>query len=650
MKRYLKQLYLYLIPLLLFEFTFRIQEIEAARFSFQMRSFLYALFLSLCLLTINLTKFKKISKTITLMVFIFIAFYFFIQTGIKDYYGTFFSSRFLIAGTPDVQSYAFDFIKFLKLKHFLYLLYGMLAIISYLKWVDTDLKFNFLSIISVLVVFGMYISSLVWMDPTFVFEKSMLLFKNPYYTELSIHQLGLQGFMISDLQYIAFPKRAFIEEEIIIETPEPKPEEKEPDLLFNRTFDDTPWITQMEAETDTTLKNIDQYLLNQSITPRNEKTGIYKDKHLILFLVEAFDMIAIDKDLTPTLFKLKTQGSYFNNFYSPQYNCATAESELMVLTGTYPVNSICTMNTYTKNATPQTIFNMFRKQNYETQSYHNWNDQFYARSVYQPLLGSQNYQDETTTIPRLIKGWQSDLTMMEKVVADLNQKEGQQMTFVITSTTHFPYDKDSYLGNKYLQEVSRVYPNAPMHIKRYLSKAIELDKSIEYLLNNYKDIDNTVLALFSDHRPLNMPLEYLKSYSEVDRSQFVGYEKTPFIVYTPNQNHETISTPSSTIDIAPTLGNLFDLEYDPRLFFGKDIYSSDENVVIFQGGSWIDSKGYFNVNTATFIPFNKEDTHTVEVIQTMNQKVKAKRNISSQIYQNGYYSKRAFLLEAHKSY
>ncbi|HLV49499.1 MAG TPA: sulfatase-like hydrolase/transferase, partial [Erysipelothrix sp.] len=105
-------------------------------------------------------------------------------------------------------------------------------------------------------------------------------------------------------------------------------------------------------------------------------------------------------------------------------------------------------------------------------------------------------------------GWQSDLVMMQKVVSDLNNKDdAPQMTYVITSTTHFPYDKASHLGDKYSSKVLEVYPEAPEHIVRYLSKAIELDLAMEYFLSNYKDIDNTVLALFSDHHPLNMPLK-----------------------------------------------------------------------------------------------------------------------------------------------
>ena len=58
-------------------------------------------------------------------------------------------------------------------------------------------------------------------------------------------------------------------------------------------------------------------------------TGIFKDKNLILIMVEAFDMIAINEKLTPTLYKLSTEGLNFDNYYTPKYSCTIGESEFI---------------------------------------------------------------------------------------------------------------------------------------------------------------------------------------------------------------------------------------------------------------------------------------------------------------------------------
>ena len=43
--------------------------------------------------------------------------------------------------------------------------------------------------------------------------------------------------------------------------------------------------------------------------------GMFKDKNLIVITAEAFSPIAIDKELTPTLYKMYTEGFSFRNNY-----------------------------------------------------------------------------------------------------------------------------------------------------------------------------------------------------------------------------------------------------------------------------------------------------------------------------------------------
>ena len=51
------------------------------------------------------------------------------------------------------------------------------------------------------------------------------------------------------------------------------------------------------------------------------------------------------------------------------------------------------------------------------------------------------------------------------------------------------------------------------------------------------------------------------------------------------------------MNIVPTVANLFGLDYDPRLYAGKDILSSTyENRVIFADGSWKNEKAYYNAS------------------------------------------------------
>ena len=67
--------------------------------------------------------------------------------------------------------------------------------------------------------------------------------------------------------------------------------------------------------------------------------GYFKNKNLILFMAESYNMIAVNKELTPTLYKLTNEGFVFNNFYTPVNN-STIGGEFQELTGLYANGSI----------------------------------------------------------------------------------------------------------------------------------------------------------------------------------------------------------------------------------------------------------------------------------------------------------------------
>lgn len=652
MKKLSQQFLLYFLPIFAIEFLFRFQAYQLGLDIYLLRSIIHTAFLATILLLINGFWHNKLISVITVFIFTLISFYAFFQIGIQHYYGMFFSVKFIMKGMPDVGSYAFDFIKYLKPQMILYIIVWLLSLIAYFKLRATSaylqsMKQRLALLALTFAIYISFLSSLVFLDPKGLFESSIKLYKNPTYSEIATKQLGITAFMLSDFQYFLFPNRATIEE--TIEPVNPNPDGNNglnPENPNIRKFDDQPWITIKDNETNDKLKAIDQYFLNKPINPKNEKTGIYKDKNFVYVLVEAFDLIAIHPELTPTLYKMKTEGSYFDHFYSPQYNCATAESELVSVTSTYPVIGTCTMSAYYENASFQSVYKLFKNSGYQTSSYHNWNDQFYPRTKIHPVLGSDKYLDEPDLIPRRIKGWQSDLTMMEGVVKDLNKREGNPfMAYVITSSTHLPYDIPSNLGQKYVKQVKKVYPDAPYEIETYISKAIELDKSMEYLLKNLDDIDNTVIMLFADHRPLKMPAKYLNQYSDGKRNKAYELDRTPMMIYNSKQTPEVNSKYASTIDMLPTVANLFDLNHDPRLFMGVDLNGTEEPIVIFQSGSWYDQTGYFDVKTSSFTPFNKDITLTDDEIKIKNQKVKQKLSVSSNIYTEGYYKKRLELVK-----
>ena len=54
---------------------------------------------------------------------------------------------------------------------------------------------------------------------------------------------------------------------------------------------------------------------------------MFEGCNLILITAESFSYLAIDPELTPTLYKLQTEGFNFTNFYTPYWDVSTSDGE-----------------------------------------------------------------------------------------------------------------------------------------------------------------------------------------------------------------------------------------------------------------------------------------------------------------------------------
>ena len=111
-----------------------------------------------------------------------------------------------------------------------------------------------------------------------------------------------------------------------------------------------------------------------------------------------------------------------------------------------------------------------------------------------------------------------------------------------------------------------------------------------------------------------------------------------------------VDTPCYSCDIVPTLSNLFGLEYDSRLFSGRDIfatnyepdqYSSCMPLVVFannhgQGNSWITAAGTYEASTRTFTP-NEGITVADDYVSRVNNLVAGKIQYAKLIVTQDYY-------------
>ncbi|MFA5604217.1 MAG: LTA synthase family protein [Bacilli bacterium] len=584
---------------------------------------------------------EKLTKSIIFISTLFSGIYALAQLNFYNFMGNYMSFNAAGDGLGRITEQIKSFLMYIKPIYYLCLLPTLLLIVLYifakdiLVYEKTNYKKNIKRLLIIVIIHILSLSTLYidfFQNPNQI-KENKILYRNPTLLELSLKQFGSNRFLVRDIIFIFNKKESNL---IIIEEPDIEP----PVVTdYTRHIDDTVWKELIKNETSTKIKNLHEFYINQPITPKNEMTGIFKDKNLIYIMIEAFDMIAINKELTPTLYKLYNEGISFDNYYAPKYSCTTGESEYIGLTSIIPSSTVCTPNSYKNNDYSTSIFKIFNDQTYHSTSYHNYSDKFYDRTVLHKNMGSiKFYNDDDLDIKR-IWGWPSDLNLMKEAVPHFIDEE-KFFSFIITSTTHFPYDEDGHVG-VVLDHWSKV-KDLPYNvkIKRYMAKAIELDLSLQYLIEILEEkgiLEDTVLVLFGDHHPLNMEYRYLNEASPINRLEDFNIDKLPFIIYNSGTEPQLISKTASTFDILPTIANLFDLDYDPRYYVGKDLFSEEETIVIFTTGSWITDKVMYYSGDGTYKKLEEVDD---DYISKINQKVNNYFSASQQTLDTNYFKYR----------
>lgn len=95
---------------------------------------------------------------------------------------------------------------------------------------------------------------------------------------------------------------------------------------------------------------------------------------------------------------------------------------------------------------------------------------------------------------------------------------------------------------------------------------------------------------------------------------------------------------ASSLDILPTVLNLFGIDYDSRLLMGTDIMSDSLPLVIYSNRSFITDKCRYNSLTKQMIPHGDKSC-TDEEIKSLNNIIYNKFKFSKLILENDYYRK-----------
>lgn len=389
------------------------------------------------------------------------------------------------------------------------------------------------------------------------------------------------------------------------------------------------------------IKKINEYLENDIGTQQNEFTGMFKDYNLIYITAESFYEIAIDEEITPTLYKLTHSGFVFENYYTPTV-LSTIGGEFQALTGLYPNMETLPIWRSGSNYFPYGLGTVFGSLGYDTYAYHNHTYSFQNRNQYLKSQGFTNYLACYNGLEKRInaKLWpESDLEMMEATITDYIEDENNFMAYYMTVSGHMGY---SFSGNAMSRKNKSVVENmnVPDEAKAYVATQVELDRALEHLINKLDEagkLDNTVFVLLADHYPYGLSENAIKSLSSYERDGVVEINHNALIIWNSAMETKTIDKTCMSADVLPTVLNLFGVEYDSRLFTGKDILSNSEGIAVMSNYSWVTDKGTYFAKTGEFVL--KTDVEIPEdYVENINSIVRNRLNISQLIIKTNYYN------------
>lgn len=317
----------------------------------------------------------------------------------------------------------------------------------------------------------------------------------------------------------------------------------------------------------------------------NEMTGRLAGKNLILVQLEAIDTWMVD--YMPALQGVKDNSVSFANHYTPAYITAgTFNTEFMVNTGLMPAATGTPTSVYTRNSYPHSLANMFRALGYTANSFHGSEGDTYMRGSIHPNLGYEAYHSGSDMeMPNFTMDSQLMLAY-----DDITGNGGEPFfSFIITYSGHGPYGEGNSIFQAHADEARAAATRTDGNYVYAVGHAMETDQFVKELMETLRDtglLENTVVVFYADHHNyymLNNAL--LMDIKGVDTTNMLDH--TDFFIYSQDLEPQVVEKYTSSLDVLPTLANLFGLDADYSRMAGDDAFSDAGGYVIFNDNTWV---------------------------------------------------------------
>lgn len=589
MKKIIKINLLNYIVLIFFEAMFALISFDIYSKSEVLSILIYSLFSSFIMTILMTVGSEKTNKIFSYIIYFVLCFWFALEAIFKSFLQTFFSLD-CFKLSDQAMGFAGETIKVIVGNiHYLILFFlPFILLIIFRKKIDLNIKENKKYLYSYIILIPLsFLSYRLYINST-KDNKDISLYDLYYNTNnipLSIQKMGVLSSTGLDIY-----RNIFGFEDKVIEVNYEEENNDEDLFVYEKNNLD------LDLSSNKLNKDIKEYIDNNPGTSKNKYTGMFENKNLIFVVAESFSEIGIDKDRTPTLYKLTNNGFIFDNFYVPYY-LSTIGGEFQSLTGLYPNYSTLTKWKSGENSFPYGLATTFKEKGYNTYAYHAHDGYFQNRYKYLKALGFDNFKACNMGLNINCNVWpESDIEMIKATTNDYINSDKPFMTYYMTVSGHLDYTKES---NSIVSKNWDLVKNLDYSdkAKSYLATQIELDRAMESLLKELENkgiLEDTVIVLLADHYPYGLSLEEINELSSYKRDELFEINHNALIIYNSNMKNINITKVGMPIDVLPTIYNLFDIKYDSRLFAGSDLLSNSEGMVILDNLSWITDRGRYN--------------------------------------------------------
>ncbi len=427
-----------------------------------------------------------------------------------------------------------------------------------------------------------------------------------------------------------------------------------PEVVYGDNVMDIDFEALSESTTDEDLLELNEYVSSLTPSKQNEYTGLFAGKNLILICAEAFSDSVISQELTPTLYRMTHNGFYFSEYYQPTWGGSTSTGEYSFLLGLAPLDGVQSMYQTQYNNNYFTLGSQLQRLGYYSAAYHNGVYDYYDRDLTHENLGYDTYIGRGNGMEEMTDGVNADDIMMFEVTMDTYIDQQPFSIYYMTLSGHCIYSEDAKQVTSNLSRVQAVlgsrYQDTTLY---YFCYQMVLEDALTYMIETLEAAgiaDDTVICMTADHYPYGLEKSDTFGNSEDYVADLYGYtyehpwekDHNSLIIWSgclENADKDMaceISSPTYSLDIVPTLSNLFGLEYDSRLLVGRDVFSDTEPIVLWNNYSWATEQGKYDSSEKTFYP-NEGYTEDEDYISRIKTIVANKLSFSDKALEYDYY-------------